>query len=479
MPEASTTLRETLTMLNWFNPVSVGPKLYQHNPGHQRDFQIHSTWLRQIVNNLFAGKEPMKNFVKGCVRLVSFSLYLASAACSNVPDDTVVSSGSEIRNGDAVPPGYSEIALLNLDGSGCSGELITNSLVLTAKHCIFAWISFDERAAVDPATVFEPRRITATIGAQMQTADLVLWHPSLDVAVIHFEKPFSIAGSTKGYVRRVRASSVAVGDTLECYGYGNNIRDGRGMETGFGTLRHSSNTVSAVSSTQFSISNNARDQILLRGDSGGACFSGLEIAGVSSRGDLATTSSLVLGSAFRPWLDDLLGRFTDGNELADGFKVRDATGRIFVVMGNGALWIRSWDEYVRSWSMGPLFQTGPFGWSMVPRDGTILREPSGEIDVIYAGAHFHVSSMAEFYALGFSTASVRPAPTGSLASIGVVPRNGVALRDRGSGEIDVIIGGKRWWVASMATYMKSYSSWPIFSVPTGSLVPIPSGGVIP
>ncbi len=41
-----------------------------------------------IVNNLFAGKEPMKNFVKGRVRLVQ-SRFTASAACSNVPDDAV------------------------------------------------------------------------------------------------------------------------------------------------------------------------------------------------------------------------------------------------------------------------------------------------------------------------------------------------------------------------------------------------------
>ncbi|WP_437518237.1 trypsin-like serine protease [Sorangium sp. So ce1099] len=417
-------------------------------------------------------------------QLIVAGLALAVSACALEPEsepnaaEEIDSAEQLIRNGDGLPDGYAAVVRIT-GATGCSGVLLTNSLVLTAKHCIYAWTSFNEATPVPLNMAYDPRNLSVTFESQVRRGSLVFWNgAAVDTALIRVDQPFTVGGATTGWRRSIRRSAVAVNSTLECYGYGNNAVNSAGQEVGFGSLRHSSNRVTSVAATTFGIEVNSAGQISMRGDSGGPCFSGQEVAGVFSRGNSVTTSTLALGAGFVSWADEYMALFPNGNEVRDGVLLRDNVGRISVVLGGAPLWISGWDEYVRDWSARPLYQTGPTALPAVPRDGTLLRDPGGEIDIFYGGARFPIPSMNEFYALGLSTSNLQAAPSGSFFGMPRIPRDGVALRDR-LGEIDIIQGGRRWHVLSMSTYNALYRTWPLYPIPAGGLSAIPYGGDIP
>jgi Trypsin len=440
------------------------------------------------TNVMFSRAFEMKSFVR--IAILPYALLaMALPSCAAPPEasEDVGTNEEPIRNGDAVPACYAEVVQVNSPGGGCSGAMLTNSLILTAKHCIYNFgrpEDFSEANPVPPANVYPATGMTVRCGSQVRTGSFVLWNDAAsDTAVIRVTAPFNVAGTTTGLTRAVRHPAITAGISLECYGYGNNnfitTPGGATQEVGFGTLRHSTNTVSSVNGATFSVSSNASGQIMMGGDSGGACFLGQEIAGVMSRSNRETSSTLAHGNSFVGWLDPTLALFPGGNDVANGVQLRDHLGGIYVVMGGAPLHISSLQEYSNNWNNGSLRQTGPLNLPAVPRDGTLLRDPGGEIDVFYGGARFPIPSMAEFYALGFTTAALLPAPSGSFFAMPRTPRNGVALRDRATGEIDIISGGKRWHVLSMTTYSAFYASWPLYQVPAGGLNVIPFGGSIP
>ena len=414
-------------------------------------------------------------------KIVNWVGAIIIAACApegaRTDEEPLVDSANQaIRNGDGLPAGYAEVVALN----GCTGTLITNSLVLTAKHCIYRYVApFVAAAPVPPSAVYPAATIQATYGAQQSRASVVLWHDSLDVAVVALARAFVVGADPSGWRRAVSSQKPRVGEVLECYGYGNSAFDDSGAESGFGSLRHSSNRVSRTSGNLLHIDAQFPSRVAMGGDSGGACFRGSEIAGVVVRSNSATLAELVAGVALSPWLNGVLSLFSGGTELRDGALLRDDRGGVFVVFGGSPLLISSMAEYTQKWDNGSLRQTGRFNLPAVPKDGTLLREPSGAISIFWGGARFIVPSMSEFWALGRSTASLKPAPANSLTNMPRVPRNGVALRDRVSGEIDIIRAGKRWRIESLHTYRSSYASWRLYEVPAGGLGAIPFGGSIP
>lgn len=171
------------------------------------------------------------------------------------PDDgPVASSDQAIINGNSVDPNLAAIstvvAIVNtFNISGCSGALLTNTRVVSAKHCF-------------PSGT-QPNNIQVTMGNQLAHGRRLRVHPTLDVAVVDLDTAFiapdpnappQLPFSDHGFRRVVYAgeaistssdprtgSSVYLeqgGQTLNCSGYGEGTVGGF-----FGTLRQAYLTI--------------------------------------------------------------------------------------------------------------------------------------------------------------------------------------------------------------------------------------------
>lgn len=76
-------------------------------------------------------------------------------------------------------------------------------------------------------------------------------------------------------------------------------------------------------------------------------------------------------------------------------------------------------------------------------DGSLLKDPGGEIDVCYGGARFAINSVTEFFVLGFDPAKVILLPPGVLSKLNTIPRNGTLLKERNKDAIFLIEVGKK------------------------------------
>jgi hypothetical protein len=214
-------------------------------------------------------------------RLVRFSplfplaLVLLPSACAVTPGDLpdegdgALASAQPIINGavsDPVPVG---VVLVQSSGGLCSGTLLSNRWVVSARHC------FDASAATAPSSV------SITLGAQVRAAAEVILHESRDVALVRLDLPMVMNNSITGWDRSFFAGSL-VGRTVRCMGYGRNTYNG-----GAGVFRVADLQVTGTSGDDFVVSPNRVGQVPWRGDSGGPCMVTMPdgrqmIAGVAS-----------------------------------------------------------------------------------------------------------------------------------------------------------------------------------------------------
>src|SRR5262249_30788807 len=139
----------------------------------------------------------------------------------------------QVENGDAVADAPHSGLVMILNGSFCSGALLTNDWAITASHC-----------EVDPTN---PSATTIRMGnlgdplAQSTTADFVVRHPSLDFSLLHLRQAFVIDADTSRYRTGMYPDSSfsLIGQPLLFYGYSDNHCDMSGC-TGFGVLRTAS-----------------------------------------------------------------------------------------------------------------------------------------------------------------------------------------------------------------------------------------------
>jgi hypothetical protein len=160
------------------------------------------------------------SFSRSWLLFALFSVFLSACSAEVGTDEgSVESSQDPIINGTPAEANNSGIVYLRGPRGVCSGTLITNWTVLTAKHCVDDYLD-------------NPTQLWLTMGSLTTFASDIFLHPEqfVDVAVVWLQTPLAMNNSTYGYRREIAMATPAQLDngTLIIQGYGRNTATGGG-----------------------------------------------------------------------------------------------------------------------------------------------------------------------------------------------------------------------------------------------------------
>jgi hypothetical protein len=237
--------------------------------------------------------------IRYCGCLLSLA---AVAGCGSLPDwrGSSESTGSvrdEIINGDPSDNAASS-GIVRISGPvyiTCTGELLQNDVVITARHCVTT--DGSSNGPVDT----NGSHFTLKMGTQFLQAGEAM-APAVDVALLVLPQFFTTSSATWGWHRSIYSGTDASlqGASVFCLGYGRSTFTNGGGALGSATL-----TVSSTTTSELTLLPNDRGQIPWFGDSGGTCFYNGYVTGIQSNcktsGTTVTSCYEVGPEAYQPW----------------------------------------------------------------------------------------------------------------------------------------------------------------------------------
>ncbi|TDV52475.1 S1 family peptidase [Actinophytocola oryzae] len=228
---------------------------------------------------------------------VALALFLSPQAGADEPGGTV---GPAIIDGGNASSGP-WAARLFVDGQeNCSATIIAPTWILTAQHCV----------AGSGTYTFHIGSLDQTQG-ESATGVSIHTHPSADLALVELDHAVSATYSPLG-----SPGAVAVGDTVQVYGWGATCTDRPEIECQAQLLKVANVSVSSISCSDYiggtAVCANRVDGITAGGDSGGPMFatapdgSYVQI-GVASTSDRQSFTAYGNVTVYRDWIASVAG----------------------------------------------------------------------------------------------------------------------------------------------------------------------------
>jgi hypothetical protein len=107
--------------------------------------------------------------------------------------------------------------------------------------------------------------------------------------------------------------------------------------------------------------------------------------------------------------------------------------------------------------------------------GALLRESDKpDVWLIVGGAKFHTVSPEVFNALGLQWPAIRAVPPRTLGTVPDVPADGTVIQELGQAAIYVVVGGAKMWIPSPAAQVAmGLAARPPGRLPTGGVAKVP------
>jgi hypothetical protein len=207
---------------------------------------------------------------------------MALSACA-APGPDVASSNEAIIAGTSAPSfgAWASLGAVVLrDGFQplCSGTLLTNQHVLTAKHCVRAWDeaseAFVSHQSVPPDIGLDGSATGRSSSAPAEESDATTLG-SGDYAIITLTDPMYVNGRYDSFANVIYPlpDSTLASKSVTCVGYGNRVlATTTTPQLGSNVISKAVFTLSAVQDQLIRIVPNTAGQIATAGDSGSSCF---------------------------------------------------------------------------------------------------------------------------------------------------------------------------------------------------------------
>lgn len=181
-------------------------------------------------------------------------------------------------------------------GQVCTATIIAPLYVLTAKHCVAGSGTYTVRIG----------SLDQTTGGQVRTGSTITRHPVADIAIIRLTQSYSGTYSPLG-----TTSNVAVGQTVQVYGWGATCTGQPEINCQSRLLKVANVRVSSVSCSDYTggiaVCATRINGITAGGDSGGPMFASSRQVGVASTSDRSTRTAYTNITRYRPWIQSIAG----------------------------------------------------------------------------------------------------------------------------------------------------------------------------